>query len=273
MGHPLFYLYPLSTAAEEAVNDPSNKRFRDLDKNGSPRLVVGLHSSKSSPNTLLTMGREGDIQLNHAFISRIQCSFEANYSTGLTMFYDRSHSQTCKVFGHDCTPFLSGRVRKVVVHDYLNSHIGMGGSDCELITFRIKWAGSLKFEKRVEKTRKHVVGYRGFERYQPALTIDYRGSSTHPMGEPEPVMSKLSKRTVRWEKIETLGKGAYGKAYKVFDIDLGTIMAVKIMRKSGKKSGRKDFSTRRREFMREEVQTLSSLAHVSAFLLALNALN
>jgi len=69
----------------------------------------------------------------------MQCSFEIDLHSKVVMLYDRSNSQTTQVGGENATPFQHGRLRRVVVHENLNTIFGMGGTNCDLVEFMIIW--------------------------------------------------------------------------------------------------------------------------------------
>ena len=69
------------------------------------------------------MGRSGDVTMKGRNISTIQCPFEIDNETEVVMFYDRSHSQTCQVFGGNARPLEFGRPRKVILELWLRSVI------------------------------------------------------------------------------------------------------------------------------------------------------
>jgi hypothetical protein len=105
-------------------------------------LDIGQFISKSGHNTLATIGRgETDVFVEFASISKLQCSFEieASQPAPVVMLYDRSHSGTTQVSGDNAMPFENGRLRKVVVDKDLNTKIGMGGKNQDLVVFNIVW--------------------------------------------------------------------------------------------------------------------------------------
>lgn len=62
-----------------------------------------------------------------------------NPSTGVIMLYDRSNSQTTQVYGENACKFETGRLRRVVVAENLNTKIGIGGQACDLTQFQLRW--------------------------------------------------------------------------------------------------------------------------------------
>lgn len=97
-------------------------------------------SASGDKRTLTTIGRNGDIIVEGSTIAKIQCSFEIDLQTKIVMFYDRSHSQTCQVYGENAAPFEHTRPsRKVVVRTDVNTIIGMGGVARNLIEFELRW--------------------------------------------------------------------------------------------------------------------------------------
>jgi hypothetical protein len=83
-------------------------------------------------------------------ISRLQCSFEIDLDSGVVMLYDRSSIQTTQVSGENATPFESGRLRRVVVQEKLNTIIGTGVG-CNLV--RSNYDGIKVLHKRPRRSR------------------------------------------------------------------------------------------------------------------------
>lgn len=121
--HVLFYLHPENDAAKEVLNDPDNQIL--VDRSGPPCFAIGHFQSKCGRReTLVTIGRLGDIALRSTSFSREQCSFEIDPNTHVIMFRDSSKGGTSSVQGPNSTPFRPGQSRKVVVQRELNEYIG-----------------------------------------------------------------------------------------------------------------------------------------------------
>ncbi|KAI1076884.1 hypothetical protein F5B20DRAFT_554149 [Whalleya microplaca] len=234
MSHPaphplaLFSLRPLNEQARDVVKHPFNKHFVSRYEN-TYALDIGHAQPISGSNaTLATLGRNGDILLEGRSISKIQCSFEIDYETNIVMFFDRSHSQTCQVFGPNARPFEFGRPRKVVVSREINTVIGIGGIGRDLIQFRLHWhgAGDTETVERVEKRKNAILE----ENPRFARTVDVTDTAL-PTGmvtrihEPGPRQPKI-----RAERVgDPLGVGSFGKVYAGFNVDTGQLMAIKVV--------------------------------------------
>lgn len=120
----LFYLYPVGGPARDVLNDPDNAYLLDT-SSPFPCFAIGhIQSECMRTNTLVTIGRLGDIVLRSTSFSREQCSFEIDPHTHVIMFYDSSKGGTSSVHGPDSVPFRPGQPRKVVVQRDLNTLIG-----------------------------------------------------------------------------------------------------------------------------------------------------
>lgn len=106
----IFSLSPLNLRAEQVVAHPSNTYLTSwLDD----KLVLNIcygRSTSGDKTTLATIGRNGDIIVKGSTIARVQCSFEIDLQTKIIMFYDRSHNQTCQVYGDNATPSHQTRI-------------------------------------------------------------------------------------------------------------------------------------------------------------------
>ncbi|KAI0439398.1 kinase-like domain-containing protein [Xylaria telfairii] len=227
----LFALLPLSDRAHEVLRSPRNKRFLSKLGNGTPVLDIGHVRSKSAnSSTLVTLGRDGDIVLEGGNISKTHCSFEIDPDTHVVMFYDRSHSQTCQVYGQPSYPFQYGRPRKIAVLHNLNGIIGIGGVGRDLFQFRIKWYQDTL--ETIEKAR---------ERGEFALDENSHLAETIDESETAPVSGRETRLhtagalplPIRWTSIGHLGSGTFGDVHKGIDIDHGKFIAVKSLRGSG----------------------------------------
>lgn len=138
--HAIFWLVPMNSMAEQAVYSPYNRPWVSIHTDGTPRLRVGqVQSAEMDGVTLATLGRNGDIIINSARISRIKCAFEIDTGTGIVMLYDKSHNQTTQVYGDKAIQFERGRVRKIVVRPGLNTVVSMGGPERNPIEFELQW--------------------------------------------------------------------------------------------------------------------------------------
>ena len=132
----IFSLKPLNDRAHATVNNPSNRHLVSVLADGTRGLDIGYHVRAQSRNTIASLGRNADIVVEGASISRLQCSFEVHSATGAVMLYDRSNGQTTQVSSENSIPFQMGRVRRIVIDPQLNTEFGMGGVACDLVRFR-----------------------------------------------------------------------------------------------------------------------------------------
>lgn len=227
MPHPLapFSLQPTNDRARQVVANPFNTSFVSTLEEGEVAVLdIGhMRSTCGDDDTLATLGRAGDILVEGAGISKIQCSFEVNRETGIIMFYDRSHGQTCQVFSREntresiTTPFESSRLRRVVVQEGLNPIIGMGGVGRDLVQFLLIWRSDAK--RAINERQNNCVPCNP----RLARTVDEvdtlvpsrMETRIHTPGQGQPRM--------RWLKIDAdpLGAGAFGEVWKALDVDTG----------------------------------------------------
>ncbi|KIW82967.1 hypothetical protein Z517_02210 [Fonsecaea pedrosoi CBS 271.37] len=230
--HPstVFSLVPINGRAEAAVTHSLNSHLISVVQlpNNSSKIGinVGPHIGSSSQNTLATLGRSGaDITLEGATISRIHCSFEVNENFGTILLYDRSSTQPTKFFGPDSRPFERGQIRRVVVTPEMNTLLGIGGDNCELLLFRLFW-------HKKDISLMNVVASRS-ENPRHARTLDETPTAAasryltriHTPGGP------LASH--KYVKLRQVGAGAFGKVWKAIDTNTGRIMAVKVVKTLG----------------------------------------
>ncbi|KAJ2994079.1 hypothetical protein NUW58_g1652 [Xylaria curta] len=248
----IFSLVPKTRHAEVAAKSSQNQAFRAKGK--ALRLDVGHIRSKSeNGNTLVTIGRNGDIIVEGDNISRVQCSFEINPETGFVLFYDRSHRQSSQVFGK--YPFEPGRPRKVLVKPKVNEKIGFGGADRNLFLFELKW-----YHNEAEAVMKTKVrgGLILQENPRLAETKDdvptelpsHRETRLHTNGE---------QPRIRWIDQGVVGSGVYGDVRKGLNVDDGKWIAVKTMKKPENESGPE--REWRRSKAKSEVELLAKIRH------------
>ncbi|KAK4107119.1 kinase-like protein [Canariomyces notabilis] len=257
MPHPLalFSLTPLNKRAEQVVEDPCNKHLVSTLEGGASALDVGqVRPASADDATLATLGRCGDIFVEGASISKIQCSFEIDRETGIVMFYDRSHGQTSQVYGENAVQFEHGRPRKVVVQQDLNTIIGMGGVGRNLVRFQLRWHYTPdEVMAKVKERQSNSVQYnpRLARTLNEADTVapSRMGTRIHTPGPRQP--------KVRWKQIgKALGAGQFGTVYKALDLDSGRIMAVKTTARPPGVNGDHLWAT-----LKREVEILSSMSH------------
>ncbi|KAF2968349.1 hypothetical protein GQX73_g5203 [Xylaria multiplex] len=255
--HPLavFSLKPTNQRAYDVLAHPNNEHLVSRLKSGELVLDVGHVSSLSgNSSTLATMGRDADITIPGASISKIHCSFEIDPTTNIVMFWDRSHNQSCQVFGEIATPFGYTRARKVVVNDEINTEIGIGGEKRNLISFQLQW--HCKPSGTMEKVKDRQLGT--LEQHQRlARTIDE--SATMASTQIQTRIHTIGDQSrIRYHPLnEPLGRGEFGSVEKVIDIDTGRLMALKSLTRPVGSAERAKFLA----LVKSEVENLSRLNH------------
>ncbi|KAI0433083.1 kinase-like protein [Xylaria sp. FL1042] len=263
MPHPLalFSLAPIGERARDVVMNPSNKHLvseLQREEGGEVELVlsIGHVGSLSSKTTLATLGRTGDVFVEGSGISKIQCSFEIDYITKVVMFYDRSHGLTTQVFGEKCTPFEYGRARKVVVNQTFNTIIGMGGVHRDHVQFELVWHTDDSAQTIDHLRRRETIILE--ENPRLARTIyaadtvlqSQRDTRIHTPGPRQP--------TLRFQLFDNLGAGQFGEVFKAINLDSGTFIAVKILKKPAAASEEWRMCLRS---LKREVENLATVNH------------
>lgn len=265
--HPLalFSLRPFNERAVAVLHHESNEHLVSWLKNSRElALDIGhIRPASGDSATLATLGRNGDVFVEGSSIAKIQCSFEIDLDTKVVMFHDRSHSQTSQVSGESATPFEYGRLRKVVVQADVNTIIGMGGVGRNLIQFELVW------HCLATETPARVIKYREVAlEDNPHLARTMHETDTNPPSRMETRIHTPGSQPlkIRFAPIgDMLGAGAFGKGYKVVDVDTGKIMAVKVMERPLVAAAQKEWMK-----LKREVEILSRVTHVSEPLYSLN---
>ncbi|KUI63690.1 Mitogen-activated protein kinase kinase kinase YODA [Cytospora mali] len=168
------------------------------------------------------------------------------------MFYDRSHSQTCQVYGENASPFEYARPsRKVVVLRTNNTIIGMGGVARDLFKFELIW-----HDEDPDDTQKINIGDAATLDGNPRLaqTVD-ETSTVLPSHQTRIHTPGLQQLRMRYQQIGTrIGTGQYGVVDKAIDLDSGKLMAVKTLRSTENQSAKLSQQTKR------EVENLSRIS-------------
>ncbi|KAL9013399.1 MAG: hypothetical protein Q9173_001901 [Seirophora scorigena] len=255
--HPceLFTLVPLNDRARAVVNDPYNSHLLSPLPNGEFGIYIG-HVRSKTRGVLATIGRDGDILVQGKTYGRRHCSFEIENSEGAVMLYDHSRYNSTQVFGDYAVPFELGRTpRRVIVTPEVNTILGIGGSRCDLIQFRMIWYAQ------------HSIGATDMNIHEPESQGRENPRLARTMDEaPTVALSRRVTRIntpgdasllVRYIKGRQLGSGQFGTVYKALDVDSATIIAVKIIKRP--QCGWEADSWNR---MKREVETLARIHHV-----------
>lgn len=259
----LFTLVPHNERAK-AILELTENEVSEL-KGGILGLDVGHKVSGSGdPWTLATIGRNADIKIQGAMISRIHCAFEIHKDSKLVLFHDRSSNQSCQVYGkqqgEDVFPFEPGRPRKVVITNEVNRVIGIGGEKKDLLMFKVEWnskvasiAGLVREITQRAKVSLEPLSHLALTADEPATELQsLRQTRLHTAGP-----QRLPMRSTR---IDCLGSGSFGWVFKEIDVDLGVLMAVKMLKRANTKEFAKSWPS-----IKREIEFLSAVNHVSTF--------
>lgn len=265
--HPLacFALEPKNDRARSVLNHPENCAFVSTLSNGTLALDVGHIRSKSGNTTLATLGRgDTDIFIEGSSTAKIQCSFEINPATNVVMLYDRSHGQTTQVFGEYSTPFESGRLRKIVVQKELNTVIGMGGVERNLVQFELHWHHTK--DEIIEKIKSRESSASGYEEHpRLARTVIDQVDTVLPSRRETRIHTPGSQQLkMRYVTMAKLGAGQFAEVNKALDVDSGRLMAVKILKQAAgtTKRQQEEWKQSVHYALKREVDCLAKMDHV-----------
>ena len=146
----IFTLVARNDGVEKVILHPANVHLLcglHIDGTFVHGLDVGFHIrtqwNSASATTLAVIGRglSADICVDHPRISRIQCCFDLNPTTGIVMVQDRSGGEGSTGFhGMDAMTFDSRRIpRQVAITPEINTLIGMGGPNRDALKFELIW--------------------------------------------------------------------------------------------------------------------------------------
>ena len=256
--HPraLFSLIPMNDRAREVVSHPMNAHLVSVhvpteDDPEPLRLDIGPHIGSRSRYTLATIGRCGDICVDGGSgISRIQCSFEIDPSTQEIMIQDRSSTRSTQLHGESAMPFEQGRPhRRVIIDDETNLEFGFGGEGRKLYHFEIFWQFANEGKLDGLEDREDIPRHTRTDLDEPS-TAAQTGPVTriHTPGVADP--------WIRYSMRVILGRGAFGEAWKVANVDTGEHLAVKRVVRPHKESYNY-------HALKREVELLSRVSHVS----------
>ncbi|PGH03967.1 serine/threonine protein kinase [Blastomyces parvus] len=252
--HPqsIFSLLPLNENAHAVIQNPSNSHLLSSHVDSIQKqhfmLNVGFQIGSAARYTLATLGRNGDIIVDGPSISRIQCSFEILPEYDVVMLYDESTSQTTQVFGDHATPFRPGCKRKVVVGQWFNNIIGMGGIGCDQVQFEMVWhRANFKGEEESKNRIESPLQARTVDNVPTVVPSQIPTPNQWPTMQPPPFRYKI---------LVDIGEGTFGKVYKAVDVDTGRTMAVKaIPQPQG------GFHPQQKDRLEREILALSRSSH------------
>ncbi|KAK4171055.1 hypothetical protein QBC36DRAFT_391346 [Triangularia setosa] len=199
------------------VTHSCNGHLASVLNNGTLAPNIDFHIRSQPYGTLATLRhRETNIFVEGSSIAKLQCFFEIDLGTSMVMLYDRSHGQTGQLFGDHAIAFQYGRLRKVMIQEGLNDIVGMGGVGENLVTFQLKWhQGPLQTMERNPRL---------------AWTVDLSETVLPSQMETRPHTPGSQKLKMRNKKMAELGTGQFGTVHKAIDVDLGRLVAVKMLR-------------------------------------------
>ena len=185
--------------------------------------------SSGNPNTLATIGKNGDIVVAGSNISRVQCSFEINPDSKVIMFYDRSHCKTSQVFGKGSVPFEECRPRKVVVQPDLNTIIGRGGAGQDLVQFKLEWH-CLPSEV-AEKVECREDALLENDSFLAPTASETDGTPSSPRKEQQ-YRQETQQFKLRRYKANKISGGRFASVFKAVDIDSRSLNVAQIYRQT-----------------------------------------
>lgn len=257
--HPqaLFSLVPRNDRAQETLQHRENahlvssfRPYKDDPTVEEEGLEVGFHIRSASRYTLATIGREGDIVVDHPAISRQHCSFEIHEGNKEEiMLQDRSLNRSTELFGLTKEPFEPGRPhRRVIVDQKINLEFGIGGPAGDLYQFEIFWHKHDKsmISQQIDRREDNPRQARTIADEPPAIVPSFPTTRIHGPG---------SSKRMRYSKRGWIGEGAYGVVFKVANVDTGEHLALKHMRIPGIQSY--EFAQ-----LKREVNMLTRVSHV-----------
>ncbi|CAH0042924.1 unnamed protein product [Clonostachys rhizophaga] len=257
--HPyaLFSLLPANPRAKKALEHPENAHLvSDISSDAhSPEIYaldVGLHIGSASRYTLATIGRLGNIVVEGAGISRIQCSFEFHETNQREiMLHDRSNNNTTQLHGHTALPFEAGRIpRRVIIDPTVNLLLGFGGASCDMYKFEIVW------HRREHLNVPKLIRYRENNPRLARTVLDEGAPTVAPSGRVTRIHTPASNNRVqiRYSARKFLGSGGFGEVHSVINVDTGNLLAMKRVRCPPPDSNEYIL-------LKREVHTLSKVSH------------
>ena len=253
----LFSLEPINERACSVLAHPENRdyvsTFAGVDGQKTQGLDIGFIIGSKSRYTLATLGRSAtDVTIEGHNISAIHCSFEIHQESGEIMLHDLSRLRSTQTFGDDAIPFQAARSpRQIVVADKLNTHIGIGGLQCNLIQFRLVWhrrsfdvAEQVRHRSEISRLARTIepdlLSGQSFQSLAEAQTPDGQGL------------------LLRYVKRSRLGQGTFSEVWKAVNVDSGSYLAVKMVIQPPE-----GFQDGLLNLLKREVKVLSKASHVS----------
>lgn len=262
----LFRLAARNIAALKSIQNEVNRDSVGLlpGLNPSEAFIIAFDRDVQTPGSLLTLGREGDVQLLGSQISRIQCQIQLNPKTQEILIRDTSASKNTKVvnFMNPESLFFSRSEevpRQVVIRVSDTIHISMGGDNKDLFQYEVVWpVRDLEMQREMEASKTEFLARRKKRQNEvthyttplPALRYESR------IQNPEPGETWLHR------KLDFLGSGTFGDVYKTLNMHTGEYFAVKTMRRTGPSSMDSEW----RKSVLEEVHFLQTLSYVSGII-------
>lgn len=272
----LFALKPINDRARSVVADPQNRHLVSAFVDSKSTVInVGHVRSDNGFSTLATMGRRGDIVISGSTISRIHCSFELMHKHDtdemMVMFVDRSPAQSCEVSGEYAFPLRYNRdprvPRQVMIRKDINTVIGLGGTNRNLVMFEIIWYGTnVKIQENIKKRAIGPLSENPAN--QRTYTEDETGAPsrimtrTHTPGlNTRDGIERLPIRVLRSEA--SLGKGSFGEVFRGYNVDTGQAVAVKVIQTPGPSNSMIPSVQSYWKALKREMKLMGSCQHVS----------
>jgi hypothetical protein len=257
----LFWIVPRNRLASEALRNVNNKHYVAHLSELEEAFAVNCNGAASqTPGCLVTIGREGDIEICGSLVSAIQCQILLNPSTKEILLRDKSTFQSTMIqLRSDLSPlyFNSRGPRQIVLRQDDSVLIGMGGDNSRLFQFEIVWPPSDEMKcDRVEVLKKDFVNLP--KKARLAVTAEENpgpGSRYNTRIQKMPNNEKWLHRPIKM-----LGSGTYGEVHQTVNMHTGNYYAVKSLTRP--RNAANDM-TWRRDVLRE-VTTLQKLSHVSS---------
>ena len=265
----IFHLVPdeESVKACEILHHPDNKPFVSRCKGRSINsleidygLEIGYHVPKRTlPQVITEVGRDADLILSGATISKIHFSFEIHPESRQIMFCDRSRLRNIRI-----EPFgfrKDGDFRQVVLQPGVEYRISFGGEQLSQYVFNLVW--SRQSADVLDEARK---GYENADaRAQNprwARTVE-EGPTELPSWYNTRLHTPSAGAVLRTTVAGDLGEGSFGVVKKAVDLDSGCLIAAKIITLSNKLNSSE--LSEEESLLRREVKTLSSISHVRQY--------